>query len=777
MFRIVVPVMKKKNEKSRKKIKKQDGDSYSKRVFKPRHGLRMQCNHCGWRFRGGGYETKKQVLAVEKEQALIHKHIHIKSKTLDKDSLTIDRDYHAAEITHAFTEQPARQFTASTTYIDVPGASVGGVNFTANQDHLVIVTAQGDTSTAAGDVDIRMVLGTAPTVITDSEASLDNATTNDPTQRMIYTWWTVLHPATAQALKMQFLARGTSNTVGVDLITISVIKLSPDLTLNTDYKSDLRTATTTTMAATNPSTSSGDTTANNATISMTPTSSNHKWLILSKARYTVGATTTGVNSRIERSGATTNSQPQMQKEGEDTVDEKTILCGMRTDTLTGSGATHTYTEISKANNTGVGTEGVSAVRTDSGIFMLDLSNFKTIATNHEDTPFEDYTTNTVSYGQTLHTQSITPVTAGDFCILGFATQDSGGSGTATSYWKMRMQIDDTDPQDLPTPTTNDVTTKSYGLCQWDTADRLPILLSTVENLSTSAHTIDIDGSLHDNTNTLAAGKGTYVRNITAFSMELSSAAITQIKSESVGITEGVIAVLGKKLTKVVSESVGVTEVKSQLLGTAGNFVTASNFQLRLSGGATNVDPQASLGGAMSTVNPSNTTTTHTADYSSADYFVDDYMTADETTTAGTASGIVGSVLFDNVSIAEALSGDPTPDHRCFYMYNSHSTLAMQDLKIWIGTNTQGDDYVEIGLGNSGVGTSTTETAIANEGVAPSPTVTFTIAASKATAITITSLPALNHKAIWIRRTVPPGTNNAVPNNKYTIMAEFVTNHT
>jgi hypothetical protein len=760
-------------------------NTLNRRVFKPRHGLRMSCKSCGWVFRGGGYQTKKQAQAVEKTQKKVHELLHKQVRrppTLQEqevEGLQVERDYHSAEITHSFVEQTTRQPVTSTTYTDVPGVVMDSSNFTPNQDHLVIVTAQMDMSTNSDVGSIRIVRGTTPTVMTGSEASMENPSLTDLEYRMPYQWWVIINTPTAETVKMQ--VKASAGTVGVDLITISMIRLSPDLTVNVDYKHSLNsTATSFTSLGT-------DLATNNASVSITPADAGHKWLILGKARYGTGIdAATAVNSRIERSGVAVNSFPQVQQEGEDATLDQYVLTTMRTDTLTAE--SHTYTEISKQVATTTGT--ALTTRTQSGIFMLDLNKFMNVVTLQEDDTQELPNSTTGGYAENVHTTSITPTLAGDVLCLGYITMDAGGSGF---NFKMRMQIDDSDPQ------ANTTTTKAYNIGQWDTADRIPVLYQTIENLSAAvAHTIDIDGSV----GTTGISRGTLDRNITAFTMEMSAGAVTAIQSDTVGIGEEVVFVKGTTVTKMKEEVVGIGEEISVVFGSPTNFIIPSYLQLRLSGGINNVDPDLSLGGSMSTVTQGapieDEPTVITADYSDADFTAVDYNTEDEVIPGETTgdftstgfthsgfivqtihygpSGIIIDTLFDDVSMIEAQSGDPTPDHRCFYVVNTHSSLTMIGLRIWIAEDTQADDFVEIGLGTSAIGSSTVEQdpTGGEEGI-PSGVV-FETAASRDSALIIGNLPAGQHKAIWIRRTVPAGTDNPVINNKYILMAEFITDH-
>jgi hypothetical protein len=695
----------------------------------------MQCEYCGWRFIGGGYETLKQRDLVESQNKKLHDEMHkallksgkpyprIKFPEYDEPQevtpvLKITRDTHPTEITHAYAEQTTRQTSTSTTYADITGASVSSSNFTANQDHLVIVTAKMDMADTSNVGSIRMVRGTTPTVIADSEQSMENGGSSlETAQVCAYNWWGIINTGTAETLKMQCKTNTGTAAVGVDLISITVIKLSPDLTVNTDYKYNLN-STSVNITAYNTDTTS----TNNASITLTPATASHKWLILSKARFGDGmATDQSVNSRIEHSGGATSSLPEMQLEGEDTTLDQYVLTGIRTDTLSATG--QTYTEISKLIQT-PGAGAANATKTHSGIFMLDLDVFKNVQVNQEDTT-EDISvaTATTSYGHLVHSQSITPTQIGDVVILGFATVDAGGSGTE---WRLRMQVDNADQPP-------NQTTKAYDFWQYTTEDRMPILYNTVENLSAAAHTVDLDASL----TTVSSGNGTYTRNITAFSMELAAAtALTTVKNETEAITEVVVKVLGTANKVVKNETETVTETVVPVLVSTLLLIQDENIVFTMSGGAANTSITASLGGARSTA----------------------------------GGGVLSNKLFDDVSLAEAASGDV--EFRCFYILNTHGTLTASNVKIWIPTNTPGQDEIDIALGSSAV--NGTEQTIANESTAPT-SVTFVTANSEATAINCGTLPAGQHRAIWLRRTVPVAAA-FFPNNTYQLQVSLYSDH-
>jgi hypothetical protein len=155
-------------------------------------------------------------------------------------------------------------------------------------------------------------------------------------------------------------------------------------------------------------------------------------------------------------------------------------------------------------------------------------------------------------------------------------------------------------------------------------------------------------------------------------------------------------------------------------------IISTEIQYRLSGGAGNSNANASLGGAKSsTAAPSN--------------------------------------LFDDVSGAEAAAGDT--EYRCIYVNNANGTLSLQNAVLWIQANTTGN-RLAVGLGTSAI--NGTEQTVADESTAPSG-VTFSQPANKGAGIALGSIPAGQHRAVWVRRIVAA----AAPaiNDTYTLRVE------
>lgn len=144
-------------------------------------------------------------------------------------------------------------------------------------------------------------------------------------------------------------------------------------------------------------------------------------------------------------------------------------------------------------------------------------------------------------------------------------------------------------------------------------------------------------------------------------------------------------------------------------------ISPSDIQFRLSGGAANAAPAASLGGVKSSV----------------------------ASPAG---------LFDDVTAAQSSAG--SVEYRCAYVHNAHATLTLENAVAWISANTPNvGTVVEIGIGTAAL--NATEQTVASESTAPAG-VTFAVAANKAAGIALGSIPPGQGRSVWARRTVTAG---------------------
>ena len=148
-------------------------------------------------------------------------------------------------------------------------------------------------------------------------------------------------------------------------------------------------------------------------------------------------------------------------------------------------------------------------------------------------------------------------------------------------------------------------------------------------------------------------------------------------------------------------------------------IVAADLHFHLSGGAGNSDPNASLGGVMSST----------------------------AITDNTANN-----LFDDVSGAESAAGDI--EYRGFYVENSHATLTLIDARIYISSLTASPN-TEFDLAIADEAMNVSMETIADESTAPTGP-TFSRPTTYAGGIQInssTGLTATSWRGVWIRRTV------------------------
>lgn len=141
-------------------------------------------------------------------------------------------------------------------------------------------------------------------------------------------------------------------------------------------------------------------------------------------------------------------------------------------------------------------------------------------------------------------------------------------------------------------------------------------------------------------------------------------------------------------------------------------ILTTDIKYKLSGGAANADPLASIGGTKSSVDS-------------------------------------GATIFDDVSSGEATSGDV--EYRCIYILNTHATLDYQTAKVWIQAQTPSAD-TDVAIGLAAAGLNAAETAVANENTAPAG-VTFSAPSSFAGGLSLGTIPAGQYYGVWVRRTV------------------------
>lgn len=149
-------------------------------------------------------------------------------------------------------------------------------------------------------------------------------------------------------------------------------------------------------------------------------------------------------------------------------------------------------------------------------------------------------------------------------------------------------------------------------------------------------------------------------------------------------------------------------------------IIATDIKYYLSGGGPNSDPNASLGGAISTTEIVDATLHN---------------------------------LFDIVSSAEASAG--STEYRCIYVKNTHGSLELQNAIAYLVSNTPSTDTeFAFALGTSAVNVQE-QGPVANELTAPAG-VTWQTLTGSGNSQAIGGIPFGQFKAVWVRRVVSPG---------------------
>lgn len=155
-------------------------------------------------------------------------------------------------------------------------------------------------------------------------------------------------------------------------------------------------------------------------------------------------------------------------------------------------------------------------------------------------------------------------------------------------------------------------------------------------------------------------------------------------------------------------------------------ITSADIFFRLAGGAANTDPNASLGGAISTAG------------------------------GGAIVDNVANNLWDDVTGDEAAAGDT--EFRGLYVKNNHGSLTLTGAVIWFdgaGTAAPASASRNFDMAVAAEAMNVSMATIANESAVPA-TVSFTRPTTKAGGLQLngsTGLTAGSYRGVWIRRVV------------------------
>lgn len=161
---------------------------------------------------------------------------------------------------------------------------------------------------------------------------------------------------------------------------------------------------------------------------------------------------------------------------------------------------------------------------------------------------------------------------------------------------------------------------------------------------------------------------------------------------------------------------------------------AASIEYRLTGGASNSDPDASLGGVSS---------------------------------SNTLSATAMNNLFDDVSASEASAGDT--EYRAIDVHNAGDATATS-VAIYMSTETSSSDsQIDLGINDTPASAINSTASIADESTAPS-SVTFAHYTS-ASKLSLPDIAAGSYCRVWVRWVVDAGAGND-SNDQGTIAVDY-----
>lgn len=172
----------------------------------------------------------------------------------------------------------------------------------------------------------------------------------------------------------------------------------------------------------------------------------------------------------------------------------------------------------------------------------------------------------------------------------------------------------------------------------------------------------------------------------------------------------------------------------QTMGYNNMSIISTDIKTLLSGGAGNSDPNASLGGVVSSTEIVDNTVNN---------------------------------LFALATAAEADAG--SVKYRGFFVKNTHATLTYTSPKIYISSNTpSATTAVTVALAAE---TGSPMDTIANEDTAPDPAVSFVTAVDFANGLSLGDLAPGEVKGVWVKWTINAGTVATDDEMTFTIKGE------
>lgn len=407
-----------------------------------------------------------------------------------------------AAIAHGFVSAAARTTNSTTSFVTV--ATINDAAFKVdNAKYLLIVIAKIDTDDNANPIgEWRMARGAIPTQLDRSFRQMEPAASSDGFSHQ-YNWFTVFtQPATAEDVFFQQRVNTTPDNVHTDDLTMYWVRLDADLTENTDWQVAVDTSGPTPHTAVMVS---------RVSLTWTPATAGHDWLILGHGRTTIDTASRKNEFELFDSTASTVEATHKQ-EGEDTAE--TQIQSLMT-VLAGLPASEQVMQF-RTRDTTVGTNDYE----ECELFCLDLDLFEDHVTD-EQGALSQVDNNEIEFNDL----AVTPTTAGDWMVLAGIRNITNTSGRRTRHY---VTVADT-----PVPTgfdTNPRYTQSF-----DASDEQYTMVAHMPNFAASAQDLEIKGEW-DN----GATQSWDDRDAVAFSMELANGAPPPTVIQDIIMSGGVI---------------------------------------------------------------------------------------------------------------------------------------------------------------------------------------------------------------------------------------------
>lgn len=387
-----------------------------------------------------------------------------------------------AALTHgAITPITTPVTTVSTTFADVSGGSIADSAFTAGKQYLIKVSAVVNNDSSGGTIGVQTVHGS--TAFPDSVMEMNAGTSGN---WFTYLYWEIWTAVSSEGIKIQTRSGNALHTTSIDRVEISYEKLSDDLTENTDWFLGIR----------ENDDALSTTPADGGSITFTPATASHDWLVMTLAQIDPVDSTTQHISALIRSGEASSSTPTTRMESHNAGDTNLHVLS---EVFTLGAASNTFKEQASSSST-------THTRLRSKVFALNLNKFAAHAFAYTDA---DLNGTTSSFADALQTLNITPTVTGDVALGGTFGFDANQVARACVY---RLQLDNADQ---PAGQTAD----AYSMANRDNTDERPHgIFSLALSLSNAAHTVDLDGNVSSITNTPAYQH----RSLWAYSMELAA---------------------------------------------------------------------------------------------------------------------------------------------------------------------------------------------------------------------------------------------------------------